>query len=72
MTPKEIHFLVVFQKRQIIKSHNLEAVYEGKKPFKCNICDTGFSQKKKHVASVYEGRKLNCNFCDKSFQIKAI
>jgi uncharacterized Zn-finger protein len=33
-----------FTKKGKLKNH-IEAVHEGKTPFKCNICDTSFSQK---------------------------
>ena len=52
----------------------MESVHEGKKPFKCNICDTAFSQKQKlngHVKSVHEGMEpFKCNICDKAFSYK--
>ena len=37
-----------------------EAVHEGKKPFKCDICGAKFAVKqglKNHVESVHEGKK---------------
>ena len=42
-----------------MKSH-LHSVHEGKKPFKCDICDTCLSNArdlKKHIDSVHEGEK---------------
>ena len=48
--------------------------YEGKKPFKCDICDYSFSQKgnmKSHVASVHEGKKsFKCDIWDYSCSLK--
>ena len=47
---------------------HVESVHEGKKPFKCDICDYSSSQKghlKTHVASVHEGQKtFKCHICD--------
>ena len=43
-----------------MKRH-VASVHEGKKPFKCDICDYKFSQKtsmKSHVETVHEGKKL--------------
>ena len=49
-------------------------VHEGKKPFKCNICDTNFASKQglnTHIATVHEGKKpYRCNTCDSSFSQK--
>ena len=45
-------------------------VHEGKKPFKCNICDAGFVSEadlNRLNASVHEGRKVQCDFCVSSF-----
>jgi hypothetical protein len=44
------------------------SVHEGKKPFKCEVCDYSCSQKsimKSHVVSAHEGKKpFKCNICD--------
>jgi hypothetical protein len=48
----------------------VETVHEGKKPFKCNICDAGFVSEAdlyRLNASVHEGRKVQCDFCVSSF-----
>ena len=40
---------------------HVASVHEGKKPFKCDICDRSFSLKShmnRHVASVHEGKKV--------------
>ena len=46
-------------------------VHEGKKPFKCDICDARFSRKDPlnvHIASIHEEKKpFNCEICDKKF-----
>ena len=53
------------------KNGDIQSVHEGKKPFKCNICDTGFSYKghlNVHFESVHNGKKpFKCNICDASF-----
>ena len=39
---------------------HIASVHEGKKPFKCSICDYTFAQKKtltNHISSVHEGKK---------------
>jgi uncharacterized Zn-finger protein len=39
---------------------HIELVHEGKKPFKCNICDANFStggNLKGHIESVHKGKK---------------
>ena len=46
------------------------AVHEGRKLFKCDICNYSSSQKchiNTHVESVHEGKKpFKCDFCDYS------
>ena len=53
---------------------HIESVHEGKKSFKCNVCDTAFSEKSKlngHIESVHEGKKpFQCRICDASFSQK--
>ena len=53
---------------------HFKSVHEGKKPFKCTICDTCFSLKtnlSKHIKSVHEKRKpFKCNICDADFASK--
>ena len=56
-----------------LKIH-ISAVHEGKKPYKCTICDNSFGLKrnlKSHIASVHEGKKsFQCNVCGQSFTEK--
>ena len=51
-----------------ILAKHISAIHEGKKPFKCDICDYRSSQKgcmNTHVASVHEGKKpFKCDICD--------
>ena len=53
-----------------LKNH-ISLVHEGKKPFKCSICNVRFAQNqglKKHIAAVHEGKKpFKCSICDDSF-----
>ena len=53
---------------------HIASVHDGKKPFKCNICEASFPQKQNlniHIASVHEGKKpFKCNSCDASFVSK--
>ena len=56
-----------------MKIHTV-AVHEGKKPFKCIICEKYFSNKgtlNNHVASVHEGIKpFKCDICETRFATK--
>ena len=54
---------------------SVKSVHGGKKPFKCDVCDTAFSAKQdvdRHIKSVHEGRKFKCNECGKAFSRKEI
>ena len=58
------HSNVKFVTAAILKKRHMNrhvvSVHEGKKPFKCEICDYSCSLKrtlKKHVAAVHEGEK---------------
>ena len=46
----------------------MAAVHEGKKPFKCEICEKNFANKTaltKHTATVHEEQKsFKCEICD--------
>ena len=59
-----------FSPRSNLNRH-VEPVHEGKKSFKCNVCDTAFSEKSKlngHIESVHEGKKpFKCNDCGAAF-----
>ena len=54
----------------------MDSVHEGKKPFKCNLCDASFAEKcnlKKHVSTVHEGKKpFKCDICKADFTSKQI
>ena len=60
--------------QQVLKTQKL-AVHDGKKPFKCEICDFSFALKqslKTHIGSFHEGNKLyKCEMCDNSFAQKS-
>ena len=54
-----------------MNKENLNTIHEGERLFKCNVCDSSFSQKsalKAHVASYHEGKKpFQCTACNASF-----
>ena len=56
------------------KTH-IASVHEGKKPFKCHVCDAKFSNKpnmKRHVAYVHENNKsYKCDMCFKIYKANA-
>ena len=49
--------------------HHISSVHEGKKPFKCEICDVTFAKKghmKNHISSIHEREgSLKCKFSKK-------
>ena len=53
---------------------HLSTAHDGKKEFKCEMCDKVFSRKnniKAHMESVHEGKKsFKCKVCDKNFSHK--
>ena len=53
---------------------HFESIHEGKKPFRCEICDYSCSQEGAmhiYVASVHEGKKpFKCEICDYYFHVK--
>ena len=53
---------------------HVATVYEGKKQFKCDICDSKFGVKGKlnvHVTTVLEGKKqFKCDICNVEFTTK--
>ena len=67
-----MHMVLALQGRQTWI--HIASVHEGKKHFKCNICDAGFTQKASmngHISSVHEGKKpFKCSMCDASFSGK--
>ena len=69
---KTIDLFFDCSQKQALKKHISEIHEEGKKPFKCDICDQSFSQKgnlSKHTASVHDSNKLfKCDICDQIFQ----
>ena len=56
-------------------NEHIASVHEGKEPFKCNICNSSFTQEGQmngHVALVHEGKKpFKCSICDTSFAEKS-
>ena len=53
---------------------SIEAVHEGKKPYKCNICDAQFeieTDLKNHLESDHGGKKVfKCYSCDSNFTLE--
>ena len=46
---------------------HIVSVHEGKKPFKCDMCDANLKQQG-HIASVHENKKpFRCEICSISF-----
>ena len=58
---------------QSLKSNlnqHIKSIHGGKK-FKCTICGYNFSQLKRHIARVHEGKKpFKCDICHASFTQK--
>ena len=63
--------------KQTLKTH-IQAIHEGKRPFRCDICDSKFALKYyllSHLKSMHENRKqvddkektIHCNYCTSSF-----
>ena len=50
------------------------SIHEGRKPFKCEVCEKSFAEKSKlgsHMLSVHDRKKpFNCKECDKTFSKK--
>ena len=50
---------------------HIATVHEGKKQFKCDICNANFGQKgdrNRHVTTVHEGKKpFKCDICNAKF-----
>ena len=70
----------LFKERKLFKGGNYMRKYgiykiheeQGKKAFKCDICDQSFSQKgnlSKHTASVHDSNNsfYKCDICDQIF-----
>ena len=61
-----------FQQKCYLKIH-ITSVYENKRQFKCDICDSTFKSKKvlKRHNLLHEGKKLfNCVICESNFTTK--
>ena len=64
VSQSSVTFVILPSLKKIVHKHQLNrhivVVHEGKKPFKCDVCDAKFSQKPHlngHNAAVYEGKK---------------
>ena len=72
---KTVYLFFDCSQKQALNKHISEIREEGKKLFKCDICDQSFSQKgnlTKHTASVHDSNKsFKCGICDHNFCQKA-
>ena len=73
---KTVNLFFDCSQKQALKKHIYKIHEEqGKKAFKCDICDQSFSQKgnlTKHTASVHDSKKsFKCDICDHNFSEKA-
>ena len=51
------------------------SVHEGKKPFRCEVCDYSCTEKRnmiRHISLVHEGKKNKCDICNKKFVITTV
>ena len=71
--PRTVHegkLLTKKSNKANLKMH-IESVHEQKKPFKCNICDVGFSHKGYLDKHIHEEKKpFKCNDCGTSYSRK--
>ena len=55
---------------------HIDTAHEGKRPYKCDLCDSAFNTKdelEKHQTKVHEGKKpFQCSICSTCFMTKSI
>ena len=69
-TLENAKFIKKFSTKHKISVH----VNDGKRPFKCSLCDSDFKDKAvldHHIKFVHEGKKpFQCTICDSAFPMK--
>ncbi|QLL33708.1 hypothetical protein HG536_0F00320 [Torulaspora globosa] len=58
-----------FSRPSLLTEHQ-QAVHQGRKPFKCELCDRSFAKKshlERHLHAHAEDKPLHCSFCQKGF-----
>ena len=72
------NILYQFKKRKILTKFTHASVHEGKKPYKCHICNAAFAIKstmRKHLMYMHSEKKpdlpIKCDICDKAFREKS-
>ena len=70
------HHFIIVAIANLNKSEKFVAVHEGRKPFKCDVCNSNFAHKgdvTNHRTLVHDGkRSFKCDVCNAAFGLRYI